>query len=605
MSYSCRIYKNSGFNSCNIPDTPALLEQCAFIDVPTLQIMQERFLSSIRVKSTWSDIKNGDYVKLYNTETGSKWFYSIENISMQAKDVAVLSVIPDYINSVGGVSGLKIVDGITERVHVSSDSFGEYTMEDPLTTPAEPLQVQKVWVQIAKDTNTIVESTVDIPWQMSQADGVTFVDKNTETGEESTVVVPTLASFPDPNLESFPTKFTLSGSDTTIHQGTKCFDLSDSEKAPGATYNGAQTIKAGISRLRSLGVENAVIAQVSMPTEYVSVTNASGALIGEKYTWSFVKQLQGVWSENVIDIPYSYTGAKNNRVNYGEFTKYGIISTSSESCEFDAEDIVESGSAVPHITKVGDPRLTGKPYFRFKTVNGDSSQLGFFRNCISGLPWKNVPLVYREASGNALNTLRYENSKAVSTQAYQYGTQQNVFSQAQNLVSGSAGIAGSALSADVPGAFTGIANMAANTLSLQIQQENREAKTRIARRNELAELEIANTVYIPTVNFPMNAEFLRDFYGNGCLVYRYRYSPNDISRIDRLLTMYGYRHAKPLTVSDFSNRKYFNFVKCPNVTVTGHPRWINDGIHEQLANGVRVWHVLPSSSYYSNNPIKE
>ena len=103
----------------------------------------------------------------------------------------------------------------------------------------------------------------------------------------------------------------------------------------------------------------------------------------------------------------------------------------------------------------------------------------------------------------------------------------------------------------------------------------------------------------------MNAEFLRDFYGNGCLVYRYKYTQNDINRIDRLLTMYGYRHSKPLTVSDFSNRQYFNFVKCPNVTVTGHPRWINDGIHDQLANGVRVCHVLPDSSYYSNNPIKE
>ena len=226
MSYSCRIYKNSGFNSCNIPDTPALLEQCAFIDVPTVQIMQERFLSSIRVKATWGDIKNGDYVKLYNPDTGSKWFYSIENISMQAKDVAVLSVIPDYINSVGGVSGLKIVDGITERVHVSTDGFGEYTMDDPLTTPSEPLQVQKVWVQIAKDTNTIVESTVDIPWQMSGADGVTFVDKNTETGDEARVVVPTIATFPDPALESLPTTFGLEGTETVINQGTKCFDLS-------------------------------------------------------------------------------------------------------------------------------------------------------------------------------------------------------------------------------------------------------------------------------------------------------------------------------------------------------------------------------------------
>ena len=123
------------------------------------------------------------------------------------------------------------------------------------------------------------------------------------------------------------------------------------------------------------------------------------------------------------------------------------------------------------------------------------------------------------------------------------------------------------------------------------------------RRSELYDLRVANSVVAPTVNFPYNSEIVRDSLGNGALVYLYKYSSNDLARIDKLLTMYGYRVAKKLEKSDFTNRQYFNFVACNNVTVTGNSKWINDGIAEQLKSGVRMWHVLPNPSYYSNNPI--
>lgn len=367
----------------------------------------------------------------------------------------------------------------------------------------------------------------------------------------------------------------------------------------------AQTIKAGLNRLRSLGVESAIISQVKIPSSYVELNESGNALIGGKYSWSIVRQIIGKWSENAIDIPYVYTEAKNNRLNYGEFTKYGIISTSGESCEYDAEEIIETGSISPHIKKVGDPRPTGKPYFRFKTVNGDSSELGFFRNCISGLPWKNVPLVYREASGNALNTLRYENSKMLSTESYQYGTAQNELAKFKNVSDATLGVVGNLLGGDLGGAVSSLYNPLFTGTSLEIQQMFRTNSTNVSRRNELSELAIANNVVTPTVNFPMNAEFMRDFYGNGVLVYRYIYSQNDINRIDKLLTMYGYKYSKPLELTDFTNRKNFNFVLSRNVTLSGYSKWINNALAEQIANGVRIWHVLPDNSYYTNNPVKE
>lgn len=603
MSYNCRLYFNSGFNSSNIPDSPALLNTINFLDVPALEIMQDKFLSEIRVKAKWEDIQDCDYLRLLNTTNNKQWFYSVEAIAMQATDCALLSVIPDFITSIGGVANLKIIDGITERVHVTDDTFGKYTEPDPLTAPVEPLQISKVWVQISDEAYTLIESTLDIPLQMNETKGTTYTDTNTETGEAVTVVVPSIAT--DFVLDNFQTQFKLSENDKTIAQGTKIYNLSNSNVATGAQYTVAQTIKAGLNRLRSLGVESAIISQVKIPSSYVELNESGNALIGGKYSWSIVRQIIGKWSENAIDIPYVYTEAKNNRLNYGEFTKYGIISTSGESCEYDAEEIIETGSISPHIKKVGDPRPTGKPYFRFKTVNGDSSELGFFRNCISGLPWKNVPLVYREASGNALNTLRYENSKMLSTESYQYGTAQNELAKFKNVSDATLGVVGNLLGGDLGGAVSSLYNPLFTGTSLEIQQMFRTNSTNVSRRNELSELAIANNVVTPTVNFPMNAEFMRDFYGNGVLVYRYIYSQNDINRIDKLLTMYGYKYSKPLELTDFTNRKNFNFVLSRNVTLSGYSKWINNALAEQIANGVRIWHVLPDNSYYTNNPVKE
>ena len=602
MSYKCRLYFNSGFNSSNIPDSPALLNTINFLDVPALEIMQDKFLSEIRVKAKWEDIQDCDYLRLLNTTNNKQWFYSVEAIAMQATDCALLSVIPDFITSIGGVANLKIIDGITERVHVTDDTFGKYIEPDPLTAPVEPLQISKVWVQILDEAYTLIESTLDIPLQMNETKGTTYTDTNTETGEEVTVVVPSIAT--DFVLDNFQTQFKLSENEKTIAQGTKIYNLSNSNVATGAQYTVAQTIKAGLNRLRSLGVESAIISQVKIPNSYVELNESGNALIGGKYSWSIVRQIIGKWSEDAIDIPYVYTEAKNNRLNYGEFTKYGIISTSGESCEYDAEEIIETGSISPHIKKVGDPRPTGKPYFRFKTVNGDSSELGFFRNCISGLPWKNVPLVYKEASGNVLNTLRYENSKLLSTESYQYGTAQNELAKFKNVSDATLGVVGNLLSGDLGGAVSSLYNPLFTGTSLEIQQMFRTNSTNVSRRNELSELAIANNVVTPTVNFPMNAEFMRDFYGNGVLVYRYIYSQNDINRIDKLLTMYGYKYSKPLELTDFTNRKNFNFVLSRNVTLSGYSKWINNALAEQIANGVRIWHVLPDNSYYTNNPVE-
>ena len=158
-NFGCRVWSNTGFNSINIPDSPALLNAIPYADFPTLDLNQERFLGSVRIKANWDSVKNADYCRVGN------FYYTIENINMTSPDVAVLTLTPDYITSVGGVSGLNILDGTTQRVHVSDDTYGAYGESDPLTAPSRPLELETSTV-VTEDNglnyHSVVESSLDL-----------------------------------------------------------------------------------------------------------------------------------------------------------------------------------------------------------------------------------------------------------------------------------------------------------------------------------------------------------------------------------------------------------------------------------------------------------
>jgi hypothetical protein len=101
--------------------------------------------------------------------------------------------------------------------------------------------------------------------------------------------------------------------------------------------------------------------------------------------------------------------------------------------------------------------------------------------------------------------------------------------------------------------------------------------------------------------FP-RSETIRDLLGNGVRVYRYRFADSDVVKIDKILTMYGYKDTKPLEASDFTNRTKFNYVQASGISVSNNtmPRWIREGIAMQLSIGVRIWHVKPDATAYTD-----
>lgn len=308
------------------------------------------------------------------------------------------------------------------------------------------------------------------------------------------------------------------------------------------------------------------------------------------------------------------------------------MTTAGNSMEAKPEELM-STEGTPTIDFGADPRPSGKPYYRFHSINGDTD---FWRNCIAGSQWANVPFVYQGASGTALNRLNYENQRYIENVANQYSgakrqqqaveTNQTLDFQRQmqnqslwSMLSGAA-IAGANVGAgNVSGAAGAFQNSFPGGTALGIAQAYNQQQTQNAqvdytldsnqlqamyeaqRENELSQLYVNNLVYTPTVQFPYNADILRDVKENGVLIYKYRLSDADVSRLDRILTMYGYKETETLTTGNFNRRSKFDYVSCATISVGGLPKWYNDGIAAQLKAGIRIWHILPTPSAYNDN----
>ena len=563
MSYTVRAYKNTGFNATNVPYNANVLSAAAseVLTLPAIDVLQERFLSSIRVRATWSQVENVDYI-----EVGGTWYYAVDNIKMLSGDVAELALIPDFVLSAGGFYNLEFLDGITERVHVAknSDTFGAYAEEDPLTAPSEPMGIQVEDISLGTGTSTIIESAIDLIATASSDDALTYTD--TVSGETVTV----------PNFSSL--------SQYTTHQygGTH---KTASYIVPTPTPGTPERLQVGIDRARSLGVENAIIAQYNVPSAFFT---------GQ--TSGFKANLNSNDLSNNTTIPYILdANAKNMRVNYGTYTKFGLLTAGGNKVEFQAEDIYDSQLTYPKILTKADVRKDGCPYHRFETYRGDKTAAGFWRNCVAGAQWEQVPMVYTAKSGGALERLQYEAEKKYSLDVFEKGletgTYANMIGQMGKFGSqfGPFGVVGGA----VTGSLTTIFG-AAESIGMYMEKSELDALKYAVRQ-----------VITPDIQFPYNTDIMRDALGNGVLAYRYKYSATDLARIDKLLTMYGYRVTKPLEESDLRCRAKFVFVRANGVSVLGKssgslPAWWNDGIAAQFSRGIRIWRVKPDSSYYTD-----
>jgi len=460
--YHIRLYENTGFNSVNVPFSKEYLTVAAnkVYDsavgdlsgfdglLEPLDIIQNRNLAAIRIHAPWSWVNQADYVVLYTHSafedgmsatqkknqvkdeiTNNGWCYIITNAVMANTDTAVLSLVPDYLTSVNAALEIadpddepsdlpiRIVDGIVSRSswalnQVKSNASGtlsvlDIDLNDSLLTPSGTMEI--LTDRLSPNAlgsgggRTILLSTIDL----STAHYPTATKFQVPNMAEEYVVVPVLDYVDIESSVQFEITAFGKSSPRQLYPGVM-----------GWSYTGVTAlgnIKKALSNIRALGLEDSIIAQYYIPSIYceqpvgkISILTGSGGILTEE------------WETQNVAIR-THLGSISNILNYSPYESVGLVSASGSKMEAHPQDlrnannsgVVNKKEPLTGTLRVGfvaDPRPNGKPYFTIIGLHGlDLSITSLMLNCVDGLGWQNVPLNWNQgASGNALNTIRYE-----------------------------------------------------------------------------------------------------------------------------------------------------------------------------------------------------
>ena len=667
-TYNVRCYYNTGFNAVNIPSSPDVLKQFTPHTFPALEVLQDLGLSEIKIKATWRQAQEIDYICLYTPTTvegqvEKAVYYIVTGIpEMVATDVAKFPVVCDYYNTAGGINYIDILDGITSRVTVSKDipktgwnptSSEDYLYgEDPLLAPSGPLNLVTSWKRVySTDYHSYIETTLDLVQTDLTNIGKVYYESEAE-GETLGQTVTPRVNVSDLTTTLIENKLS-SEYGTYINPETRIYQVDDEytgwQGDPDATARAS--IGAGIATARSLGVEDAILNKVIIPVDAVETTkmyqNWSRTYkdgTTKRRTDQKITYMKGVAKKDSLLFTTDYSGygltIHNNRLLYGSYTPIGMMTTAGNKVEVNMEQ-VSAGDGTINIRSYTDPSLGGCPYYMFertdigpRTTTGDD-EVGMFSQAVAGLTWKQAPLKFSEAKGNLLNAIELRNSRMMADTSAANFVRSNDYAQSVNALntlmssmnsvtsmnSGAMnsindrslsvlgmnrGVAG-AIGGNAQGLVGSMTQGFVNDIGLDVQRQNAEASYLAAKGAELTQYAVTQNVFVPEIKFPYNSTFFRDLFGEGILLYRYKYSKADVKRIDKLLTMYGYKVTKQLEKKDFSSRKYFNYIECSSLSVQAKGNYntiaVSDGISKQLQVGTRLWHVKPDSSHYTNNPI--
>lgn len=603
--YTVTFYKNTGLNAVNTCDNLASLT--SFSDTPVVSsncdIISCRNLSSFRVALSPSTLENADYC--YVTGDNDSAVFSIQGIVPTSSDVCEVYVTIDYWLTAGGISSADVLDGITERHHVpkSSDAIGAYVEDDPWIAPSKPLEIVDAGTifDYTLDGNALalIESTLDLK-AMGDPTNPLLADVYSDTNTGETVAVPKTIPLDRTNTVVRLYNPPAGGIKSSLTPVTAYYDAS------------VQQIQNGFSRCRELGVEGCILNSWLIPID--AYTNADTTI-----TNGWVSRLAGKMnSQSLSSLPYEYASAFNKRVYTGKYNKYVLQAIASGNiAEFNPEDIMHGTDNYPTLYSTADPRPDGKPYFRFEYYKNSNY---FWSNCVPGLEWENAPLVYYQKEGKIIDRTIFNSERANVAELNGWGIANQGFGLAMNagqaafdIASAGMGVEKAAMgngqSASIMGyrqaqqglassIYDGASGLLGGIANMVVGQQ----EYNIARENELRRFNIAMNVVEPLIQYPRENS-LRDFLGNGCRAYRLRYSAFDVTKVDKILTAYGYKDTAMLEPSFFTNRAKFNYVMAHGVSFkkTDIPRWIRDGMAAQIEAGMRIWHVKPYAAAYTDN----
>lgn len=562
--YSITCYFNTGFNSQNIPDTPALLNAAASKTFPSNWLLQNKDRVTTRVNASWADICEADYCKIGTA------YYFVQSVNMLTETNAELTLVMDFLTTLGGVATLSFTDGWVKRAHSGTDTLFANTLPEPFSPTAnlvidgyqeiKPTRVNENYL------TTYVGATIDL------LDTERLAEEYKNATDETLVSVPTVA----PISKETTVKMTMPNG--KVEENT----------LPNQTLYVFSTpeVQAGIRSARSLGLDTAITSCYVIPDGWRRTISRN--------TQGDIRSITGACEEVTAQIPFKYDignyTIQNNKV-FAMWNTYFLMSIcSGDKLMFEAFEIGLDNNRVlskPKFKCFADMTPNGAPYCQPSYY--DAQETAPFLMSIKGMNWQNTPFTFANKSGSLIDTQTF------NRQMLQMRGNANA-----NQVKAGIGLAANyaSLLIPTPGNIAGAVNGTIDYMQTAFNSGLNMERAQMGFETE-------QNIRVPEISFPRD-ESIQNFIGNSFYLYRVRLAATDAVRLDRFFNMFGYATEKPIEVSDFTNRRYFNFVQATGVNIkSSQGLRFRQGACAQLESGVRVWHVLPDNAYFARaNPIK-
>lgn len=587
--YNCRLYSNTGYNTGNVPANAAALPSSGYVETAAVFEWQDKDLGSLKVDATWESVRDIDYLML---GTDQPQYFVVTAKHMLSPKTAELSLTRDPLISAGGVDNINIIGGWAQRAHTGKDDLFGNTLPEPW----QPSQRQKIRQKetisafggiAPASLYNIVICTCDLQSVDKYEAAVAKVADEAETGE---VVFPLLPTMGNASPTSFAVKVDETAGAVYDLPHLYAFNLGD---------NKTPTEAAGkLEILRSMGLESAIVNAYVLPGSCIAAMSESD--VGSKY----IQAITGVYLKRpMYQMPYEYATVKNKKV-FALYNKFTVVSiTSGNSVEFDAHDLHVDGDTVPTFIFKSDPAPQGTVYCMPYTFDGEECR--YYEQAVAGMPWNTAGLVYQGASGGMLTMANAQRANRVTRENLEYSNLRADIDQSRNAADTVLSAIGSAARGDIGGVASSIYGGTNKYVDTEVNrwQNNYNQVARMGDNIFQAQAQAMNVA--PALAFPVDIN-ASSYFGNGFAIYQTVLQDNDVQRLDRFLTMYGYAVDKKFDKSDLTNRTKFNYIKTLEALVTSPYASQSDcqAISDMFGAGVRIWHVPPTTTAFDDNPIK-
>lgn len=658
--YNIRLYKNTGFDAVNVPDSIGLLDTGGFevLEFDDVNLVQGRYLTEVTLTVEPSDANQVDFAVVESGDDATA--YTVNSYTMQTENTATFQLLLEPYTTLGGFkadSGNTII-GSAKRSHVSvaDDDSKFYPNSEPFETKNDSEWTIYKLLEVGGDVLTIVECTANpavnldktVVYKLGKINDVfiTAIKENTywfestratkgvQTGGAGNGVIVTDADnkqtgsigyqeSTSPQSRPMVGTKLITPTGTTVDTGTRWWQDEDrvSEELDFyVTYSSDTTkypesIKTTyevVADLISDGNGSSVKGYWEVPKVFLDMTKFQST----RYTpyeedptkFGGISQIAAKTASVTIPNTAAYAPF-NKKLNYGQNKTIAVYNPASGAMiNKPVYEVLTPGQTPTTMTGITgkiipDIRITGMPVFFFDWIHGSDND-GNLMESVKGGNWRQLNLnVNGVASGQHIERLQQSLTLENIQKERSWKKEDYIWGQVGTLYQNGMQIVGGIKSASVGDIYQGLEDIVTGLVTNKINYDRdvwREQKA-IKDQNTILNARAAYSTFNIS---PSNINLANDLDKNTFFAVVCNYSPDDLTMFDRFLTLYGYNVGSMMFTNETLNtRPAYNFIQINDANILskkGNLALVND-VLDRLKSGLRIWHKKPEVTDFGSN----